>query len=754
MKKKVEPATSFKELADGRYAVGVSSVHSDHQIEVQANKTDPENIKQTAITVIHQLAERTANWVTWQESASLGWWEVKYTVNSTPYNAQTTTQEVNEEMRVISGHNNLSLFRNNFYFKPTIPVVIGELKLADAGAYTTGGVVNQNTVKNVLPGQIGCDAAIATIIAPSLSDGRLRYDNVALWATGLSYCRTLHEFELRAEPVAQNTLKNGSLIYRNIATTTDQATVAAGIISDINDGTFVYLGSELSSDDVVVIAWMAQGVGSMRMDPGSTQSSHMEQYWVTELQSGFKSAIYWWDGRAPPTTLSTDITSGRFWASLWHLASLRGETDQLVAAMTTMSNWHNGIFDNIWYPQSGFWCGFNSMLECGYTVIPRPRDSNFLWRALAIGEPPQDSEIWAEDAATLSSCGVGEMVRISVILGMTLKGLAHMVFGYYNIGGHDIDNWLQGSENGRALGPLWQFMMTMHDPDQNTIVFPRFVCALASQMTDFTINPRGLYMGTWNNNGSANMWNAGYGPWGTSFGVYPPRDLDPLVLCPLWKGFCTQWGIPGGDVSVNWGNEIIPSGTGKGWYSENDTGEIWKKNLSEGLGMVYDPYALMLYNTINQCASAGTNPGNHVYLRVWQMSGDKVIFIEEQSREIDLTKFYPGFNWLRAYNWKTWDWETETAVQMYWKVEDIPANMRPFLDQGIEEFKLPAAGAVLPLVAETKLISPMRLKVLGMMNLGHSGKRNPKRGVDGLSKNFDEPLSKYPVVDAETKSEN
>nr|QUS52825.1 hypothetical protein [Mute swan feces associated toti-like virus 3] len=479
---------------------------------------------------------------------------------------------------------------------------VDEMSTACATTYLVApGVVNTNVTAAALPSVISISHDVSKAVAAQLLMNRERVDNSTLYGAGI-----LLMFDLQTKlAMGQVAALAPGVMPLPVVDTTAAGAAALPVITamtqHIADGTFVFFAKDLTAADLSVLAIIAHGLPAMA-NPAAGLPISVGQAISTP---GIGMVIYSPGGAALPP-LQVPLPS-QVLTCLNKVAAMRGESSHFARGFVRASTLYNLVESQYVAPgpaaaQADIFK--TSIGEIGRSVWPRPRDSNWLWRALKIAPVPEEAEVFEGEATELASNTPAVLNRVGIAIAALMATAIGSVWHYFNITGACLTLWATGAGMaGTAVVTLLNQLNTTPEYGMVPLVMG-LTCGIVSQLCGSSVNMTCYSGPSWSGGGTGLPQAAVVGP--NFWAADAPHSVDyianPLAAAWLYDIWLDIWGIGDGPVTYCLDDELktnSPMANQNGWWSTLGDKRYTTASKTDP-PHVYRPYGALLLNALAQ----------------------------------------------------------------------------------------------------------------------------------------------------------
>nr|QUS52821.1 hypothetical protein [Mute swan feces associated toti-like virus 3] len=481
-------------------------------------------------------------------------------------------------------------------------VLVDEMSTACATTYMVApGVVNTNVTAAALPSVISISHDVSKAVAAQLLMNRERVDNSTLYGAGI-----LLMFDLQTKlAMAQVAALAPAVMPLPVIDTTAAGAAALPVIEamtqHIANGTFVFFAKDLTAADLSVLAIIAHGLPAL-VNPPAGQPIPIGQAISTP---GIGMVVYSPGGQAlPPLQVPTP---SQVLTCLNKVAAMRGESSHFARGFVRASTLYNLVESHYVAPgPAGAQATIlkTSIGEIGRSVWPRPRDSNWLWRALKIAPVPEEAEVFEGEAAQLASNTPAVLSRVGIAIAALMATAIGSVWHYFNITGSCLTLWATGA--GMAGTAVVTLLNQLNVTPEYGIVplVMGLTCGIVSQLCGSSVNMTCYSGPSWSGGGAGLPQAAAVGPnfWAADALNCVDYIANPLAAAWLYDTWLDIWGIGDGPVTYCLDDELktnSPLANQNGWWSTLGDKRYTAASKTDP-PHVYRPYGALLLNALAQ----------------------------------------------------------------------------------------------------------------------------------------------------------
>ncbi|CAO1324949.1 unnamed protein product [Diamesa hyperborea] len=364
-------------------------------------------------------------------------------------------------------------------------------------------------------------------------------------------------------------------------------------------------------------------------------------------------------------------TASQMWMTLLSLASHLRCPDMLVRGYVRACNYGYGTIRTDPGAENQLYWYYNSTLECGSFISPKPSGHNFLWKELNIEGVRPLAPMFETEYVHLTSMSIDQVVSVAPMVSQYITIGASAFFKEANITGREVAGYYIPGVANHCSAYLQKFFVSKPN-DKMMAKFFNIAAGWASQLTDMVMNPMCIACTEWSNGATKLRDVCDEGLHWVHFGLQTPHIIQPEVSSYMLKKWPVVWGIISPGTTFNVTHELATYNRPmkQGWYSLTDTTEF-TANITSGVACKNICYPLCALTAMRQDASELLPWQTHY--RAWNTT-----FLNTTPTEIvvadPVIEFHPVLLFARAYSVRTYDWERQVVLEMVVTADDLGTN--------------------------------------------------------------------------------
>lgn len=521
---------------------------------------------------------------------------------------------------------------------------------------------------------MGCNHAMAALLAPTILENLTRYDTSSIWAKAFMTYSVLSDFEYREDAAHR--------AYRYVAPAVDPLTLVnitpdegnldnnfTLLANGIAAGSLVLHRRDLSHADIYALRIMSIGpqcLGSLLANAEANVAAAVDHV----LFSIPTPQINWVIIQAGPALLPANqaITAAQFLGSILKVATMCASNDELVRGFVKATSISYG---RMIQAHTRF---ISASLELGRFSWNRPWCHNPLWRFLNREPARKSSAHFVKDALALRSLTSDEVPRIMALIATLLSFSVSATFHYLNISGYAL-NALGGAAAAGNIASSTVITQLLRQNESRTQTIYDLMCGFVPQVTNIIVNRSCFWGSRWSDNMTSFLaadW-AVAASWQGHWNWYIPYISSPLSVSGLLTSYSHLWGISQPPVSYNFHAEMRSEGPAaqRGWYTFRGTTE-YEKALTSGKPYVYVPYGGLALNAALQDLQLGALWP--IGYQTWTVLGSHAERGDNIMQADRLPAFLPNMRMISLGTLVTYDWQTRSLLAPYVLAADLGIN--------------------------------------------------------------------------------